>query len=57
MRKLILIILTFISFSFSSNSQEFESALIPKEDGAVFAFTSNEKSFTIDLNATTCILS
>jgi hypothetical protein len=49
MRKFTFITLAIVLYSLSGFSQEFESALIPMEDGAVFAFTSAKKSFTIDL--------
>jgi hypothetical protein len=35
--------------SILSGQDEYESALIPMKDGAVFAFTSDKKSFTLDI--------
>jgi hypothetical protein len=49
MRSSQIIFLTGFLFSFTVLYQEYESALIPTEKGAVLAFTSDNKSFSIEL--------
>lgn len=49
MNKLLLIVSLFILASFIEKNEEFEIGLIPTKTGALFAYTSETKSFTIEL--------
>lgn len=49
MKTFLLILVIFILLSFSSDGSEFDSALIPIKNGAVLAFSSKQRSFTLEL--------
>jgi hypothetical protein len=49
MKNFVSILVTFLLLSFSSNVSEFDSALISIKNGAVLAFTCENKSFTFEL--------